>query len=124
MCNGVVRFILERDPAGRFHFAPLQSDLARQVLRRHGRNASDLDTMYLVANYERTPERVFERSAAVVEVWRRLGGPWKLLGWLRFVPAPLRDFVYGLIVKSRYRIWGKYESCPLPAPEWRGRFVQ
>lgn len=124
MCNGFVRFVLSRDPLGRFRFAPLQSEAARRALLRHGRNADDLDTMYLIADYEQPSERVFAKSAAVVETCRRLGGAWTLLGLLRFVPSPLRDFAYGLVVRFRYRMFGKYDSCPLAPPKWRERFLE
>ena len=123
MCNGVVRFILERDPAGAFCFTPLQSEAARRTLERHGRRADDLDTMYLITGYEQADERLFARSDAVVESLRRLGGLWTLFGWLRFLPRSWRDAAYALIVKNRYRTFGKYESCPLAPPQWRTRFL-
>jgi predicted DCC family thiol-disulfide oxidoreductase YuxK len=123
MCNGLVRFILERDPEGRFCFAPLQSEAARQALRRHGRTAEDLDTMYLITDYRQSGERLFARSDAIVETLRRLGGIWGIFGWLRLLPASWRDFAYGLIVKNRYGTFGKFDACPLPPPEWRDRFL-
>jgi predicted DCC family thiol-disulfide oxidoreductase YuxK len=123
MCNGFVRFVLKHDPASRFIFAPLQSDVARDTLQRHGHEAHDLDTMYLISDFRTSQERVFSRSAAVLETFRRIGGAWGLLAMLRYTPAALRDLVYALIVRNRYRIFGKYDSCPLPPPEWQGRFV-
>lgn len=123
MCNGAVRFILERDPDGRFCFTPLQSAAARRALLRHGRQPDDLDTMYLITGYQQADERLFARSDAIVETLRRLGGLWSILGWLRFLPVSWRDFVYGLLVKNRYRTFGKYDSCPLAPPEWRERFI-
>lgn len=123
LCNGFVRFVLARDRAGRIGFAPLQSEVARRALQRHGRRAGDLDTMYLIADYEQPGERVFERSAAVLETCRRLGGVWAWVSVLRLVPGPVRDLVYSLVVRCRYRLFGKYESCPLPPPAWRQRFI-
>jgi predicted DCC family thiol-disulfide oxidoreductase YuxK len=123
MCNGFVRFILERDPAGRFRFAPLQGEAARRALQRHGWNAADLDTMHLLTGFEQPGERLFSKSDAVLETLRRIGGVWTLASWLKIFPAALRDFVYGLVVKNRYRTFGKYDSCPLAPPEWRARFI-
>jgi predicted DCC family thiol-disulfide oxidoreductase YuxK len=123
MCNGIVRFILDRDPDGQFRFAALQSDVARQALRRHGRNPDDLDTMYLLSDFEQPSERIFARSTAILETCRRLGGIWGGLSWLRIFPAPARDFVYGLLVKNRYRVFGKHDSGPIAPPQWRDRFI-
>lgn len=123
MCNGIVRFILERDPAGTFCFTPLQGEAARRTLERHGRRADDFDTMYLITGYGQADERLFARSDAVVETLRRMDGFWSLLGWLRLLPRSWRDAVYALIVKNRYRTFGKYDSCPVPRPEWRTRFL-
>jgi predicted DCC family thiol-disulfide oxidoreductase YuxK len=124
MCNGAVRFILERDPKAQFYFTPLQSELAKEALRRHGQTADELDTMYLIANYRQPDEQLFSRSAAVLEAMRRLGGFWQVVSWLSFLPAPLRDFLYSLIVKNRYRLFGRYDTCPLPPPHWRARFLE
>jgi predicted DCC family thiol-disulfide oxidoreductase YuxK len=124
MCNGFVRFLLERDPGGRFRFAPLQGDAARRALQRHGWNADDLDTMHLLADFERPGERLYSRSDAVLETLHRIGGLWALASWLKIFPATLRDFVYGVVVRNRYRTFGKYDSCPLAPPEWRERFIQ
>ena len=123
MCNGFVRFLLARDPAGRLRFAPLQSKAARQALQRHGRNADDLDTMHLLTDFEEPAEHLFSRSDAVLETLRRIGGVWALVSWLKIFPATVRDLVYGLVVKNRYRTFGKYDSCPLTPPEWRARFI-
>lgn len=123
MCNGIVRFILKRDPDGRFRFAPLQSDVARQALKRHGCDPEDLDTMYLLTAFQQADERVFARSSAVLEACRRMGGVWAMVSWLRILPAPVRDFAYGLVVKNRYRLFGKHDSCPLAPPQWRERFI-
>jgi len=124
MCNGFVRFILPRDPDGQFRFVALQSDTARRLLQRHGRTPDAIDTMYLMTGYQTADERVVGNSSAVLETLRRLGGIWTIVSWLRIVPAPIRDFVYGLIVKNRYRIFGKYDTCPLAPPQWRGRFME
>ena len=124
MCNGLVRFVLERDSEARFSFAAVQSDLARHTLQRYGRNPDDLDTMYLITNYRQPGEHLFARSDALLETMRRLGGFWSVFSILRFLPVAWRDFAYGLIVKNRYRTFGKYDSCPMPPTEWRGRFIE
>lgn len=123
MCNAIVRFVLRRDPDGHFRFVALQSESARQLLQRHGRVANDLDTMYLMTGYGGGDERLLEKSSAAIETLRRLGGLWRAAVLLRIVPAPIRDFAYALIVRNRYRLFGRYDYCPLTPPQWRARFL-
>jgi predicted DCC family thiol-disulfide oxidoreductase YuxK len=139
LCNRLVQFILRRDPAGRFRFASLQSVLAGQVLTRHGANARDLDTVYVVVDYDQTDERILPRSDAIIFILRQLGtgksvpGPsttasgsmfWRMAAsLLQLVPALLRDWGYGVLARNRYRVFGRSETCVLPAPTHRDRFL-
>lgn len=124
LCNGLVQFLLKRDNAGRLRFASLQSDFAAQVLQRHGFDAKDLDTMHLVENYDQPDERVLQRSTAILRAGRELGGVWSFLAALgRVVPRPVRDVFYGLVARNRYRVFGKYDTCMLPDPNQRSRFL-
>lgn len=124
MCNGVVRFVLRNDREGRFLFAPLQSSLAREVLARHGKNSVDLDTVGVVVDHDLPSELVLLKSRAMLHVLEGVGGVWKPLALLLGVfPTPMLDWGYGLIARNRYRLFGRYDSCPLPPPESRGRFL-
>ncbi len=123
LCHRLVRFVLARDPAGRFRFAALQSTLARDILARHGRDPRDLDTLYLVLGHGRPDERLLRRSDAALWILRELGGPWRAAGALRVVPARLRDLGYDLVARTRYRLFGRYDTCPLPDPRHRARFL-
>jgi predicted DCC family thiol-disulfide oxidoreductase YuxK len=124
MCNGAVRFLLENDREGRFLFAPLQESFARDILSRHGRNADDLDTVGVVLDHALPYERVLVKSRAMLHVLETAGGAWKALGGLLgLLPTPALDWVYNLVARNRYRLFGRYDSCPLPAPEHRARFV-
>jgi predicted DCC family thiol-disulfide oxidoreductase YuxK len=124
LCNRLVRFLLARDRRGRLRFAPLQSGFSARALARHGRNAARLDTVYLIAEPGTPAERVLSRSRAVLGALEELGGGWRLAGLLlRLVPAPLRDAVYGVVAKIRYRVFGRSERCVLPRPEDRARFL-
>jgi predicted DCC family thiol-disulfide oxidoreductase YuxK len=124
LCNSLVQFLLKRDSDGRLRFASLQSDFATQVLQRHGFDPKDLDTMHLVENYDQPGERVLQRSTAILRAGRELGGVWSFLAALgRVVPRPLRDMFYGLVARNRYRVFGKYETCMLPDPNQRSRFL-
>jgi len=123
LCNRAVSFILKRDRDARFRFASLQGVAATQFGKRHGFDVSDLDTMYLIVDFGGPNEHVLARSAAVFAVLARLGIGWRLLSYLRWLPRPLTDAAYRMVATSRYRIFGKYESCPVPPPEWRSRFL-
>lgn len=124
LCNGLVQFLLKHDKDGRLRFASLQSDFAEKVLRRHGFDANDLDTVHVVENYDQPGERVLQRSDAILRAGRELGGFWSASSSAaRIVPRALRDLVYRLVATNRYRVFGKYDSCMLPDPSQRSRFL-
>lgn len=124
LCNRLVQFVLKHDSQDRFRFASLQSDFAAKLLRRHGADPGELDTMYVVLDYAQAGEQLASRSAAAIVVLRELGGIWGILGGLlQLLPKALRNWGYNLVARHRYRIFGKYESCPLPEEKHRGRFL-
>jgi len=124
LCNRLVQFVLRHDHRDWFRFAALQSNIARDILRQHDCNPDDLDTFYLVLDYQQSGERLLSRNDAAVEVLRQLGGRWKLLAaLLSLFPRRVRDWRYNLIARNRYRIFGKYETCPLPNPKDRHKFL-
>ena len=122
LCARTVRFVLRHDRSGRFVYAPLQGETAAAVLARHSL-ASDLETMIYVADLDGPKERVFTKSDAVLTILGELGGLWSVVAMLRIVPRPIRDAVYGLVARYRYRWFGRFETCQLPAPEQRARFL-
>lgn len=124
LCNRFVQFVLRRDKKAVFRFASLQSRFAREVLARHGANADNLDTVCVIGNYEEAEEFLLSRSEAVAFILRELGAFWGLVGsFLRVIPRVVRDSFYKLVARHRYRIFGRYESCPLPDPATRARFL-
>lgn len=124
LCNRLVRFLLQRDKHGRMQFASLQSDFAAKVLSRHGIDPQDLDTVHVVMNYERPDEYILNRSDAILQAWYELGGAWKVLAAVsRVVPRAVRDLVYRFVATNRYRVFGKFETCMLPDPSQRSRFL-
>lgn len=124
LCNTLVQFLLKHDRHGRLRFASLQSDFAERVLRRHGFDPKDLDTLHVVENYEQPGERLLQRSDAVLRAGRELGGYWSILAAIaKIVPRPLRDIAYRFVAQNRYRVFGKYETCMLPDPNQRSRFL-
>jgi predicted DCC family thiol-disulfide oxidoreductase YuxK len=128
-CDFTVHWVMKRDAEDRFRFAPQQSALATAVLARFGvdREAMlDTNSVYLVLNYdgEASAQSLLSRSDAQVGVLITLGGFWGILGrLLRAVPKPLRDAAYSFAARNRYRIAKRYESCPIPSPGERAKFV-
>jgi predicted DCC family thiol-disulfide oxidoreductase YuxK len=117
LCNRFVDFVLKYDHHGRVFFAPLQGTTAAACLPEDV--VSGLDTVvFLNGNRSST------RSSAIVRILWRLGRVWIILGTLLWIiPKPVRDLGYRLMAKHRYRLFGKKETCRLPAPEERARFL-
>lgn len=123
LCNRLNQFLLKRDPEDRFRFASLQSEFAAALLKRHGADARDLDTFYVAIDYGQTGERLLARSDGVIYMLTQLGGLWSLARAGRVLPKVLRDGIYRLVARNRYRVFGKHESCLLPDPLHRHKFL-
>ena len=125
LCNQVVQFTLRYDRRDVFRFAALQSELAARVLARHGESAKDLNSVYVVLDMEQAGERLLGRSDAVICLLRTLGGrlraPAAVYGVL---PRSVRDILYSLVARNRYRLFGKFETCPVPEPGVRAKFLE
>jgi len=114
LCNGFVQFVLERDGAGRFRFASLQSEAARRVLK----GEPPAETIVLLER-----GRTYLKSAAALRIARGLRFPWPILYAFVVILRPLRDVIYDWVARHRYAWFGKRESCMLPSPQMRGRFL-
>ena len=124
LCNRLVQFVLKNDRNDVFRFASLQSKLAEQILVRHRLRSESLETVYVVLDYGLAEERVLSRLQAVVYVLQQLGGPLTYVSaLLRVLPAPVQNFLYGLVARNRYRVFGRYETCPLPEGDTRSKFL-
>ncbi len=117
-CNASVNFILKRDPKGVFRFAPLQSETAKRLLEKFHLPLDDLDTMVLIEN-----GKAYTRSTAGLRIARHLNAAWPLLYGFIVLPRFFRDTIYRLIARNRYRWFGKRETCMIPLPEWKERFL-
>ena len=122
-CDGTVQFILRHDRRGTLRFATLQGDFARDVIARHP-ELDGVDSLVLLEPNETSrAEKVYVRSAGALRVARYLGGPWHLARATAIVPRFLRDWAYDGFARVRYRVFGRYDSCPIPTPEQRARFI-
>jgi predicted DCC family thiol-disulfide oxidoreductase YuxK len=113
-----VQFVIKRDRKARFRFASLQSDTGQVLLKRFGLPQDDFDSFVLIKG-----DKYYLRSTAGLHVLRELGGMWQLLYALIIFPRPLRDFVYSLVARNRYKVFGKRDSCMIPTPEQSERFL-
>jgi len=125
LCNRVVRWLLRIDQRGQLRFAPLQSEVAQTYLRERGLPTGDFDSLVFAPDWNRPdafPPQL--RTAGALSAMSLVGGGWAFTAKiLRLIPAPVRDLVYRLIARSRYRLFGPYRPTPLPNPAWVNRFL-
>ncbi len=117
LCNRSVNFILRIDRTGRLKMASLQSDYGRRVLEDHGLKSGPLDSMMLLEG-----TRLTTKSTAVIRISKYLGGLWPLCMGALIIPRFIRDALYGIVAKNRYRWFGQYDTCHLPDPEFEDRY--
>jgi predicted DCC family thiol-disulfide oxidoreductase YuxK len=118
LCNGFVRFVIRRDRQARFKFGSLQSRGAKELLSRRSNSAAIPDSVVLWEN-----GTVYTESSAALRIARMLGFPWSLAYALVIVPKKLRDAIYSLVARNRYRWFGKRDVCMIPTPDLRDRFL-
>lgn len=117
LCNGAVQFVIERDRAARFQFAPLQSAAAARLIA--GSREPLPDSIVLVEN-----GRLWTRSTAALRIARGLTFPWSAAYALIAVPRPLRDWIYDVVARKRYAWFGRRDACMVPTPALRARFLE
>ncbi len=114
-CDASVQFIMKRDN-GAFKFASLQSDIGQELVTRH--KLQGIDSLVLIEE-----DKAYTKSTAALRIAKRLKGLWSVLYIGIIIPKPLRDPLYDLFAKNRYRLFGKKEACMLPTKEERARFL-
>jgi predicted DCC family thiol-disulfide oxidoreductase YuxK len=124
LCNSSVDFLLRRDTAEIFYFAQLQGETGRRVLKRHGKDPENLDSIVYVRGYDTADETIYEKSTAVLQALNDLGGIWKLLSYLKIIPRPIRDYIYETIAANRYTWFGQYDECRIPDSAANDRFLE
>lgn len=118
LCNGWVQFLLRHDHQGVFQFASIQSAAGQALLVKAGLQVEGLQTLLVVDG-----TKILQHTPAIFRVLNGLGWPWRAawIGWL--VPAPLRDYLYRWIARNRYWLFGRSETCLLPHPDFKTRFL-
>ena len=118
LCNSSVDFLIRHDRGAKLRFAANQGEAGRGILERHGESPDDVATLYL---YE--DGKLYDRSSAVLRACRHLAFPYRALAGLSIVPRSIRDFVYRWVAERRYRWFGKRDTCRIPTPAERERFL-
>lgn len=116
-CDQSVHFIILRDKKARYHFAALQSDVGKELASKC-HVPSNLNSIILLEN-----NKCYNKSSAVLRICKNLKGAWKLFFCLIILPTPIRDYFYDIFARNRYKWFGKKNSCMLPSPEIRKRFL-
>jgi predicted DCC family thiol-disulfide oxidoreductase YuxK len=119
LCAHSVQFILRHEASAHFLFAPLQSPAGARLLATYGFSPDDTKTFVLVAD-----GKAYVKSDAAIRVAKRLRGAWKLIGVVRVIPRPMRNWIYDVVAHNRYRWFGRTEACMIPTPELRSRFLE
>lgn len=118
LCNSSVNFIIDHDINDKFKFASLQSDEGQNLLNKFGLNAEEFDSVVLTDD-----ENYYTKSTAVLKIVKEFTGIWKILYAFIVIPKPIRDYFYGIIADNRYKWFGKKDSCRVPTPELKGKFL-
>ncbi|ARN71072.1 thiol-disulfide oxidoreductase [Nonlabens tegetincola] len=118
LCNGAVVFIIKRDKKDVFRFAALQSEIGEKLLRKHQIDPEKTDSIILVDD-----NNAFAKAGAALRIAQELSGLWPALAILRIVPRFISNSVYDWIASNRYQWFGKKESCMIPTPELKAKFL-
>jgi len=118
LCNSLVNWIIDHDKKNLFKFASLQSVYGQKRVAELGLSDNYLDTVILDDE-----GKGYSQSDAVLQVARHIGGFYSLAVVFFLVPRFIRDFIYQLVASNRYKWFGKQESCRIPTPELKSRFL-
>ncbi|GBF38637.1 thiol-disulfide oxidoreductase DCC family protein [Leptospira johnsonii] len=120
LCNGAVNVLLDLDKRKILKFASLQSEYAKKLIQSRGleEKIQGIDSILFWDGAE-----IHIKSNAILEICGKLGGFWKILKLSYIIPRPIRDILYDLIAKNRYKLFGKRESCRMPTPELKERIL-
>lgn len=118
LCNGSVQYVIRHDRHAIFKFASLQSDSGQQLLHKYHLPQSNFNSFVLIQD-----DKAYTRSTAALKVAAKLSGIVKLLYGFIIVPAFIRDAVYNFIARNRYKWFGKKDTCMIPTPALKSRFL-
>lgn len=119
LCNGAVNFIIKKDKKQLYRFASLQSDVGIHLLKQYDLESNDLNSFVLIEN-----NKAYLKSSAALHIAKNIGGFYSILYGFMVIPRFIRDFVYSIIAKNRYKWFGKTNACMMPTPQLQARFLK
>ncbi|WP_338782341.1 thiol-disulfide oxidoreductase DCC family protein [Metabacillus sp. FJAT-52054] len=119
LCEGIVKFVIKRDKDAVFRFASLQSETGLELLKKNQLDCENFDSFVLAFD-----DNVYVKSEAALKTAGLLPFPMNMLRILLIIPRPIRDAGYSFIARNRYKWFGKKDSCMLPDPSIRKRFLE
>jgi predicted DCC family thiol-disulfide oxidoreductase YuxK len=119
LCSGFARFVLKRDRRFAFRLTTAQSPLGQALYRHYGLDTQEFETNLVLAD-----GRAYGKLDTVAAAGTRLGGPWRTAILLRLLPRPIADWLYDRVATNRYALFGRTETCMIPPPQWRDRFIE
>ncbi len=118
LCNSSINFVIKRDKDNSFKFATLQEEPGVSLLKRYNIDTFNTDSIILIEN-----GKAYVKSTAALRVAKKLSGGWPLLYAFIIIPAFIRNWGYDYIAKNRYKWYGKKDSCMIPTPELKAKFL-
>ena len=118
LCIGSIQFIIKKDSKDIFRLAPIQSVVGQKIIKKHSINISKKDSIVLING-----NNIQYQSTAVLSVLYKLKTFWKILLFLYIIPYPIRDYIYSLVAKSRYSLFGKQQTCIVPNKNIKSKFL-
>lgn len=119
LCNNAVQFVIKRDRNAVIKFASLQSTIGQKLLLEHQLSNTQFDSFVYIKN-----NKILLKSTAALHLMKDIGGIWTLLYAFIIVPTFIRNFVYDIVAKNRYKWFGQKETCIIPNEKWSKRFLK
>ncbi len=117
-CNNGVNFIIKRDKHAKFLFSPMQSNIAQDIMAKYDFDQTNLNTILLIKD-----GKCFSKSDAVIEITKELSAFWYIFSYFKVFPLFIRDYIYDVVSKNRYKLFGKKSSCIMPTKGLEDRFL-
>lgn len=118
-CNYWVNFAIRHDQSQKLRFSPLQGKTAQELLPSYQIDTTQLKSVIIIDN-----GKVYSQSSAALRICKHLDGGWKIFYGLIIIPKFIRDAIYNIIARNRYKWFGKKETCMVPTPEVKARFLE
>ncbi len=119
LCNSAINFVIDKDTNNNFHFASLQSEFGQALLTYFEKDTTDFDSMIVYEN-----GKIKTKSTAALRIAAGLSGNWRFFSVFKIIPAFLRNEVYNIVAKNRYKWFGQKNECRIPTPELKAKFIE